>query len=396
MRRSIAGYLAALTALTIVLGPLMPSPATATAWTRSSLIGSPSLVRVIDTSKWSPASPDSSAIEYLPASGSLLVADSEVEETLLFAGVNVFHATTGGVLLATSSTTAFSNEPTGTAVNAANGHVFFADDNQARVFEVHVGPDAQYGTADDSVTSFATPPFGNNDPEGLAFGAGKLYITDGTGAEVHVVDPGPNGAFDGVSEGGDDVVTHWDTLSLGQPDPEGIAFNSDLGTLFIVGKGATRDVTEATPEGALVGQIELSFLSTQTPAGLAYGRGSVDQSERVLYLADRGRDSGPSTTNNDGAIFEISLGRKPSVLLEASRRRVQRGDRVRLIARIAPCAGHQGDPIEFYRRGRMIASEASSSACVARVRVRILKTTRFRAFQPDLGSSNRVRIRVKR
>jgi hypothetical protein len=112
-RRSIAGYLAALTALTIVLGPLMPSPAMATAWTRSSLTGSPSLVRVIDTSILSPPIPDPSGIEYLPASGSLLVADAEVEEAPL-AGVNVFRATTGGVLLATSSTTAFSNEPTGT------------------------------------------------------------------------------------------------------------------------------------------------------------------------------------------------------------------------------------------------------------------------------------------
>jgi hypothetical protein len=58
------------------------------------------------------------------------------------------------------------------------------------VFEVHVRPDAQYGTADDSVISFATPPFGSNDPEGLAFGVGKLYIADRTEAEVYVVDPG--------------------------------------------------------------------------------------------------------------------------------------------------------------------------------------------------------------
>ncbi|MGH8471369.1 MAG: hypothetical protein ACREVJ_02685 [Gammaproteobacteria bacterium] len=243
----------------------------------------------------SPPSPDPTGIEYLPASGSLLIADSEVEETPLFAGANVFRATTGGVLLATSSTTAFSNEPAGIAVNAANGHVFFSDDKKKRVFEVHVGPDAQYGTADDSVTSFATPPFGSNDPEGLAFGAGKLYIADGAGAEVYVVDPGPNGAFDGVSEGGDDVVTHWDTLSLGQPDPEGIAFNGDLGTLFIVGNRATRDVTEATPQGALVGWTDRAVLLGHAGSGgtgvrawqrRSVGEGSLSGRPRAGQRAD--------------------------------------------------------------------------------------------------------------
>jgi hypothetical protein len=392
-------WVTALAALTFIVGSPAEVLAGATASERVALAGEPSLVGATDTSQWSPPSPDPSGIEYHPASGDLLVADAEVEETPLYAGANVFRSTTSGGLEDTSNTMAFSNEPAGTAVNPTNGHVFFSDDGKDRVFEVHIGPDGEYGSADDAVTSFSTRPFGSTDPEGVAFGAGKLYISDGVGAEVYVIDPGPNGVFDGVSEGGDDLMAHWDTLSLGQPDPEGIAFNGDLTTLFIVSHVARSDVTEVTPQGTLVEQIELSFLGTRSPGGLAYGPGSVDPSGRVLYLADRGRDSGPNVTNNDGAIFEISLGRvvtTPMLLLKASRRRVERGDRARLVARIIPCTGYEGELVEFHRRGRKIATKASSAGCVARKRFRIWRASSFRAAHPELGYSNRVTIRIRK
>jgi hypothetical protein len=364
---------------------------------RASAAEAPTLVRSTATSSWSPPSPDPTGLEYVAASNSLLVSDSEVEETPLYAEANVYRATTGGALLGTSSTTSFSDEPAGVAVNPANGHVFFSDDNVRRVYEVHIGPDGQYGTGDDTVTSFATGPFGSTDLEGLAFGGGKLFIADGKEPEgtsdVYVIDPGPNGAFEG---GGDDLVSHWDTLSLGQPNPEGIAYNGDLGTLFIVSNVQKGDVTETTIQGQLVGHIELSFLPTRAPGGLAYGQGSTDPSDRVLYLADRGRDSGPNV-NNDGVIYEISLGRKAGsqLFLNARRRAVEPGDRPRLVAQVFPCAGREGDPIDFYRRGKRIAQKASNSACVAKVRVRMRKTSSFRAAQPEVGISNRVRIRVK-
>src|SRR5438093_6551680 len=55
------------------------------------------LVHIIDTSQWSPPSPDPAGITYLPppwsASGHLLISDSEVDEMPpYFKGVNVFEA----------------------------------------------------------------------------------------------------------------------------------------------------------------------------------------------------------------------------------------------------------------------------------------------------------------
>lgn len=395
--RWIGRGLAVISVPMLIAGSSIGAAADAGRSSGSSLADDPSLVRVTETSNWSPPSPDPSGIEYVPGSNSLLVSDAEAEETPLWAGVNVFRATTTGALTGTASTwPSFSDEPTGVAVNPASGDVFFSDDvGQDQIYEVHVGPDGQYGTGDDSVTSFATKLFGSTDPEGLAFGGGKLFISDGLGTEVFVLAPGPNGAIDG---GGDDLVTHWDTSSLGQPDPEGIAYNGDLGTLFLVSNRRKWDVTETTTQGQPVAMIELSFVDTHSPGGLAYGPGSADPTQRVLYLADRGADSEPGITNNDGRLFEITLGRTgtPQLLLKATRRKVQPGDRLRLIARILPCSGHEGDVIAFNQRGREVANKVSNAACVARARVRIWRTSSFRAAQPEVGVSNRVKIRVKR
>ena len=96
-------------------------------------------------------------------------------------GKNVFVASLSGTLESTFDTTRFNKEPTGLAVNPANNHIFFTDDDKKRVFEVNLGPDGVMNTADDVVTSFSTSAFGNGDPEGAGFGNGTLFLTDGVG-----------------------------------------------------------------------------------------------------------------------------------------------------------------------------------------------------------------------
>src|SRR5213594_905075 len=122
------------------------------------------LIHTIDTSQWSPPSPDPMGIMLLP-NGHLLESDSEVEECVngslpvYWHGVNLFEADTSGTLLRTSTTythpsgscptsptgtpSNFSSEPTGVAVNPANHHLFFSDDNRKKVFEVDLGPDGK-------------------------------------------------------------------------------------------------------------------------------------------------------------------------------------------------------------------------------------------------------------
>src|SRR3990172_1798813 len=266
-----------------------------------------SLVRTIDTSKWSPPSPDPSGIAYRPATGRLVIDDGEVDEMSIFKGKNVFEATTLGSLVATCVTTAFSNEPVGMAVNPSNGRLYFSDDNKDKVFEVSLGNDGLYCTSDDTVQTIDTRTYGSNDPEGLAFGGGKLFIGGGADAEVFVVSPGANGIFDGGPPAGDDQATHFDTNSLGQPDPEGIEFNSDTGTLYIVSNDRDSNITEITQQGAVVNVYDPSF-STHSAAGLARAPGSGNPSVWNLYMADRGVDNNSDPNENDGKVYEVSLG----------------------------------------------------------------------------------------
>ena len=154
------------------------------------------LVAVVDTSKWSPSSPDPAGIDYWPAQGGLLISDSEVDEMpAFFQGFNLFVTSTNGILSDTLTTTFFSNEPTGVAINPTNGHLFFSDDNMNRIFEVNLGTDRSFGSADDVTRSFAASTFGIIDPEGLAYGAGSLFVADGVGKKVYQLSPPTNGVF---------------------------------------------------------------------------------------------------------------------------------------------------------------------------------------------------------
>ena len=97
-------------------------------------------VNTINTALWLPPSPDPAGAAYLPSSNSLLISDSEVNEIpSLFTGDNVFRTSLSGTLLGTSSTLAFSDEPTGVAYNPTNGHIFFSDDDNDEVYEVDTG-----------------------------------------------------------------------------------------------------------------------------------------------------------------------------------------------------------------------------------------------------------------
>lgn len=277
------------------------------------------LVQTILTSQWNPPSPDPSGIAYHSSLGRLIVSDGEVNEMdNYYEDVNVFEATTHGNLEKTCNTTRdnledpwdFSNEPTGVAINPANGHIFFSDDSRKQINEVNPGPDGEYCTNDDTVTSFSTRTFKSDDPEGLAFGGGRLFIVDGVGAEVYVLSPGGNGVFDGVPPDGDDGLMQWDVEAVGLRDPEGIAYHPQTGTLFVV---SSREylMGEMTVDGTVVELIALDFISgADKPAGAAIGPGSQDPDVLNIYITDRGVDNNDDPNENDGKIYEVDLGRE--------------------------------------------------------------------------------------
>lgn len=264
------------------------------------------LVRSVDTSGLTPPSSDPSGLAYLRVPRSILISDSEIDEiSSIFTGDNLFEVTLSGELLRAATTLSFSREPTGTAINHENGHLFFSDDDAREIIEVSPGVDALFGTPDDIFTSFDTAAFGSSDPEGLAFDdvQGHLFVVDGVNEEVFEIAPGANGYFDGVeSTGGDDQVSSFDTTVLGIVDPEGIEFDTVTGTLFILPSVGNARVYETTTEGVLLSQIDISEASLEVPAGLTFAPGSMSPGVLSLYVVDRRGDN-----VNDGRLYEFSL-----------------------------------------------------------------------------------------
>jgi sugar lactone lactonase YvrE len=270
-----------------------------------------SVVRTIDTSTWSPASPDPSGLSYKASTDQLVVVDGEVDE---LTGVgpagnnrNGWHVSRMGVVAnafrmsTKQGNPGFTNEPVGTAYDNATGRYFVSDDQEKRVWIVLPGSDGVVGTGDDVRSSFATTGFGSVDPEGLGFGNGELYISDGISAEVFRINPGPNGVFNG---GGDDVITQFDVGSLGQPDAEGIDFDPATGHLWVVSNISNSHLLEVTPTGVAVQSVDVP-VAFNSPGGLAVAP-ATDGPGNHIYVSERGVDNNQVSSENDGRIYELS------------------------------------------------------------------------------------------
>lgn len=257
------------------------------------------LVRTVNTSQYNPPSPDPSGITYNSVRNTLLISDGEVEEIPnLFVGSNLFESNLSGSLNRSGSATSYTNEPTGVSINPANGRLFVSDDNARQIFEINPGSDGLLGSSDDTViSSFSTRPFGSLDPEDVAFasGLGDLFIADGVNSEIYRVTPSGT------------LVSQFDTESLGVLDPEGVVYDPTSNHLLIVGKPATA-VAEVTLNGTLVRAIDISAANARKPAGLTIAPNSQTPGGKSLYIVDRGVDNNDNPNENDGKLYEISLG----------------------------------------------------------------------------------------
>src|SRR5688572_9476730 len=271
-----------------------------------------SLVNIIDTSNaaWNPSSPDPSGVDYFSLTNKLIIVDSEVEEMTYFQGKNVYQSTTSGTLGATCSTTAYSGEPSGVAVNPTNNHIFISDDNGSndKVYEISLGADNTYCTADDvvTITNVATL-YGATDAEDVAYGNNTLFIAGGDAAEVYRIPLGANGVLGG---GDDGAMTHFDTTALGFSDMEALGYNADSNTLFIASPRASeRYLGETTPTGTLLRAYDLALMGSDgnIRSDVAYAPGSVNAGVKNIYIASRGVDNNDNRTENDGRIWEINI-----------------------------------------------------------------------------------------
>ena len=75
----------------------------------------------------------------------------------IFQNANLYELTRSAVLLQTGVTLPWSDEPTGVSYNPSSHHLYVSHDTgSATVYDVDPGPDADYGTGDDTSTS-STP-----------------------------------------------------------------------------------------------------------------------------------------------------------------------------------------------------------------------------------------------
>lgn len=265
-------------------------------------------IRTSQTSIWSPPSPDPSGIDYSAKLKRLLISDGEVEEMDIFRNKNFFLSKTSGVLARSCNLTAFTTEPVGVAVNPGDGTIFVSDDNADTVFALRMGPDNKLCTRDDIRTSFSTRAFSSFDPEGIAFGQGTFFVSDGEGAEIYAITPGNNGTFDGLPPTGDDVIARrFDTATLGIRDPEGIGYHPQRETLFVVSRLERNSLFELSTSGNLLNTYNISAASPVLPAGVGIGPASANPAEMSIYIVDRGVDNGQDPDENDGKLYEVTL-----------------------------------------------------------------------------------------
>jgi hypothetical protein len=266
-----------------------------------------STVRTTNMAALSPPSPDPSGITYLSNRNTLLISDGEVEETVSgithFQGVNVWEMTLGGSIVRTTNISKVAprvvpvtNEPTGTAWNPGNGDCYVTDDDAARVYTLHPGPDGLCGTADDSFTFFDTLAAGNGDAEGVTFDTwhDRLFVSDGVNAEVYQY------TLDGT------LVGHFDVEQYGVIDNETVEFNPDSGTLFVCANGPNPLIIETTVDGQLLRTISTTIPGSLAAAGMAYAPASDGSSTKRFYIVDRGIDNNDDPNIVDGKIFEIT------------------------------------------------------------------------------------------
>src|SRR5690606_13769690 len=147
-----------------------------------------------------------------------------------------------------------------------------------------------------------TDDFGNNDPEGLAYDTiqGHLFLVDGSGREVYDVDPGPDGHFGN----GNDTVTHFDVASLGAADPEGIAFDAANDRLLVLDSVGDR-IFVVSRTGTLLDMIDISDADAVKPAGITLAPASDGSGATHLYIVDQGIDNNDFPLQNDGKLYEM-------------------------------------------------------------------------------------------
>ena len=263
---------------------------------------SPSVVQIIDTTHWSKSSPDPAGLTWIPGgtpgTGTLLMSDSEIDETPFFRPDNLFYLSIQGTFDHSASLQSFCKEPTGIAFNPLNGHLFVSDDSKRKVFEVDPH---NPGTL---ISSFSTTAIGADDVEDILFDpvTGHLLLSEGEQGTTH-----PRTLFEVTNNG---TLISSTPLPVAVGDPEGIAYDPQRNVFYICGHTG-EDILVVSRQGQILETMTLLRTYDNPsgtgvkPKGLTLAPSSDpndDPSIMSLWVADYGKDQ-----FMDGRLFEIQL-----------------------------------------------------------------------------------------
>ena len=268
----------------------------------------PSIVQIIDTTTWDRPSADPAGLTFIPGStpgsGTLLLSDSEIDETPFFRPDNLFYLSETGVFDKSAELESFCKEPTGIAFNPLNGHVFISDDSKKRIFEIDPND------PETVLSAIPTKDFGADDVEDIFFDpvTGHLMVSEGEQSSLN-----PRTIFE-ITNSGQVISTLVLPVAVG--DPEGITYDP-LRDVFYVGGHQSAEIFVVSRAGVIVDTITIledqdnPISDTRVrPKALTMAPSSDpndDPATMCLWVGDYGKDQ-----FLDGRIFEIRLDAPPS------------------------------------------------------------------------------------
>jgi Tol biopolymer transport system component len=187
------------------------------------------------------------------------------------------------------------------------------------------------------------------------------------------------------------------------PDGTRIAFESD--------RTGNRDIWVMNPDGTGLTNITNTatdeYWPAWSPSGtrLLFGADGGDGTDDIFVINADG--SGRTNLTNFPGESEVTPDWQPlaplskNVKLKAKPKSAEAGEKVRLKAKVTPCEGHEGDVVEFYRKKKRIAKKMTNASCVAKLKVKVTKTSKFRAVSPEqdldhlAGTSKPVKVNVE-
>jgi DNA-binding beta-propeller fold protein YncE len=233
-----------------------------------------------------------------PGSGTLVLSDSEHDESPYNSSTNLWALQTDGTFTQSYGLTSFTKEPTGLAYDPVAGYVFISDD---RSYKVHwVDPD----NPTVKLGEFLTEPLGGSDPEDVAVGPdGHLFICNGSG----------NTNTPGIIETDQTGTQVFDFIAMPSviTDSEALAYDA-IHDVFYVGGKFSANIWVIDRDGTILETIDILASYPREDGGararvtdleLAPSSDPSDGAKLSLYVADYGADQA-----NDGRLFEIDLG----------------------------------------------------------------------------------------